>query len=133
MTNNKDQQLEAEIISKIRAKKKSSNSDDFLVSVYAVGKQSVSDELLKVYETLMKDLKRVESLKKEQQQLTYGLEKKYTTLLSEVDQFLDELLPLKQKADEILKEWKERERREEEQKRQELEQKKRDKQAKSGQ
>ena len=130
---NQEKKLEAEIIAKIRAKKKLTNSDDFLVTIYAVGKELASPEVWSVYTALMKDLKRVESLKKEQQQLTSGLEKKYTDLLSGVPQFLDELLPLKERAREVVQGWKEQERREEERKNQEREQKKRDKQLKFGQ
>lgn len=99
MKKNEKQKLEASIIAKLRSKKKQSNVDEFLLLVDAA-KTKASDEILKVYKTLMEDLVQIELLKQEQQSLSAGLEAKYGVLLVKTDGFLSDLKELQQEADE---------------------------------
>lgn len=99
MKKSEKQKLEASIIAKLRSKKKQSNVDEFLLLVDAA-KTKASGEILKVYETLMGDLVKIELLKQEQQSLSAGLVAKYGDLLVKTDGFLSDLRVLQQEVDE---------------------------------
>lgn len=96
MNENELNELEAQIIGKLKTKKKPNNAEIFLLLVHEAG-QEASKDAVKAYEVLMKDLVQVESLKQEQQALLDGLNKKCSELFTANERLLPELLRLKER------------------------------------